>query len=68
MQVHEPIHITTRDRVLRAWQNTMELIRDFQLYAKEVEEPALSDLFSRFAEEEGHHAASFHDWLMENPR
>ncbi len=66
MQVHEPIHITTRDRVLRAWQNTMELIRDFQLYAKEVEEPALSNLFSRFAEEEGQHAAAFHDWLMEN--
>ena len=65
MQVHDVVHITTRDRVLRAWQNTMELIRDFQLYAKEISDPTISDLFSRFAEDEGHHAAAFHDVLKE---
>ena len=65
MQVHEPIHISTRDRVLRAWQNTMELIRDYQLYAKEIADPTISDLFSRFAEDEGRHAAAFHDLLIE---
>ncbi len=65
MQVHDPIIITARDRVLRAWQNCMELIRDFQLYAKEVDDGDLSDLFSRSADAIGHQAAEFHDVLME---
>lgn len=64
MQVHH-IHLTTRDRVLRAWQNTMELIRDYQLYAGEVSDPAASALFSKLAEEEGFHAAALRDWLVE---
>lgn len=65
MQHHEPIHLSSRDRVLRAWQNTMEAIRDYQLYAKDVEEPAISDLFSRLAEAECRHAADLHDVLKE---
>lgn len=65
MQHHEPIHISTRDRVLRAWQNTMELIRDYQLYAAEIQDPAVSQLFSRLAEEECHHGAQLHDVLKQ---
>lgn len=65
MQPHEPIHISDRDRVLRAWQNTMELIRDYQLYAREVRDPALSELFSRLAEAECRHGADLHDLLRE---
>ena len=65
MQVHEPIHISTRDRVLRAWQNTMELVRDYQLYAKEIKDQEISELFSRCAETECRHAAEFHDILLE---
>lgn len=63
MQAHEPIHISTRDRVLRAWQNTMELIRDYQLYAREIEDPTISELFSRLAESECRHGADLHDVL-----
>ena len=65
MQPHEPIHISDRDRVLRAWQNTMELIRDYQLYAREITDPALSELFSRLAEAECRHGADLHDVLKE---
>lgn len=65
MQPHEPIHISDRDRVLRAWQNTMELICDYQLYAREVRDPALSELFSRLAEAECRHGAALHDVLRE---
>lgn len=65
MQAHQPIHISDRDRVLRAWQNTMELIRDYQLYAREIEDPALSELFSRLAESECRHGAQLHDVLKE---
>lgn len=64
-QHHEPIHISTRDRVLRAWQNTMELIRDYQLYAHEIHDEELSALFSRLAEEECRHGADLHDVLKQ---
>ena len=65
MQHHEPIHISDRDRVLRAWQNTMELIRDYQLYAREMSDPTISALFSRLAEEECRHGSDLHDLLKE---
>lgn len=65
MQVHDPIIITDRDRLLRAWQDCMELIRDFQLYAREVEDKELSRLFAQGAEEIGYRSAAFHDALME---
>lgn len=64
MQPHKDITITTRDRVMRAWQNSMEAVRDYQFYAKEVSDPAISDLFSRCAEAEGYQAAAFHDVLQ----
>jgi len=29
------IEITTYDRLLRAWENSMELVRDYEMYSKE---------------------------------
>ena len=43
----------------------MELIRDYQLYAREITDPALSELFSRLAEAECRHGADLHDVLKE---
>lgn len=39
--------ITNRDHVLRAWQNSTELVRDYQAYAHELEEDssALANCF-----------------------
>lgn len=52
------LKITARDRVLRAWQNSTELVRDYQSYAGETSDSKqLSALFSRYAEEEAVHAA-----------
>ena len=51
---------TTRDRVLRAWQNSTELVRDFENYAKETSDDRnAAEVFSRFAVEEAEHAAEF---------
>ena len=57
--------ITNRDHVLRAWQNSTELVRDYQAYAHELEEDneELSKLFSAFAEDEAAHAAKLLDVL-----
>ncbi len=52
------IVITTRDRVLRAWQNSTELVRDFENYAKEIaDDKQTAEMFSRFAVDEGEHSA-----------
>lgn len=57
--------ITNRDHVLRAWQNSTELVRDYQAYAHEIEEDnkELAKLFSEFADDEAVHAAKLLDLL-----
>ncbi len=57
--------ITDRDHVLRAWQASTELVRDYQAYAHEMENDnkKLAKLFSQFAEEEAAHAAKLLELL-----
>ena len=57
--------ITNRDHVLRAWQNSTELVRDYQAYAHEIEKDnkELAKLFSEVAEDEAVHAAKLLDLL-----
>ena len=58
MSNDKKIVITTRDRVLRAWQNSTELVRDFESYAKESSDDGIAaELFQKFAVDEGLHAA-----------
>lgn len=62
---HE-IKITTRDRILRAWENSMELVRDFETYAKEIkDDAAAAEVFASFAVDEGVHASKFREMLHE---
>ncbi len=62
----EQVIITPRDRVLRAWQNSTELVRDFRLYAKELaDQPELAAVFHQCAEDECVHAARFRDILRQ---
>ena len=64
MSEQDPILLTHRDRVLRAWQNSTELVRDYQFYADETEQDqTLSALFRECAEQEAVHAARFRDVL-----
>lgn len=63
------IHLTARDRVLRAWQNSTELVRDYQNYAREMQdEERLSDLFAEYAESEAKRAAHLLELLHEMER
>jgi hypothetical protein len=51
MDTKYKIEITTRDRLLRAWQNSMELVRDFETYSKEINgDEKAAALFSDCAE------------------
>ena len=63
---HHRIKITTRYRVLRAWENSMEAVREFEMYAHEIhDDKRAAQMFAEFAEEEGKHAAALLDLLHE---
>ncbi len=64
MENTHAIKITTRDRILRAWENSMELVRDFEIYSKEIEDDnEASKIFAKFAEDECCHASKFRELL-----
>ena len=60
----KPVQITTRDKVMRAWENSMELTRDFELYSKQInDDDDIAKTFADFAEDECAHAARFREIL-----
>ena len=66
--MHNPneVNITTRDKIMRAWQDSMMLVRDFENYAHEIsDDKTASQVFASFAEDEGVHAAKFRELLLE---
>ena len=69
MNNHNSVHITSRDRLMRAWQNSMELVRDYQFYADETaNHPEITAVFREFAEDEAVHAARFRELLLKKDR
>lgn len=59
------IELTTYDRLLRAWENSMELVRDYEMYSKRIEDQKVKDMFKKFAEDEGVHATQLREMLVE---
>ncbi|NLY17768.1 MAG: rubrerythrin [Clostridiaceae bacterium] len=53
---------------MRAWQNSMELTRDFEMYSKSVDDEELKSVFKKFAEEEGFHASKFRELLLKRQK
>ncbi len=45
--------MNTRDCLQRAWNNTMELVRDFEMYSKNIDDRNVSGTFKKMAEEQG---------------
>lgn len=58
------VEITTYDRLLRSWENSMELVRDYEMYSKRIEENDVKQVFKEFAEDEGNHAAKLQGLLL----
>ena len=57
-QNRHKIETTVRDRLLRAWENSMEMARDFEGYSDEyAEDEKYRKVFSALAVEEARHAA-----------
>lgn len=59
------IELTTYDRLLRAWENSMELVRDYEMYSKRIEDEKVKQVFKEFAEDEGMHASKLKDILRD---
>jgi len=59
--------ITNRDRLLRAWQDSTELVRKYQEYADEIndDDSKLTDIFYKYAEDEGRHASKLLELLRQ---
>ena len=63
--LHE-VKINTRDRLLRAWEDSMHLVREFKDCEKLVDDcEEARKMFSKFAEDEGIHAAEFKALLLD---
>lgn len=58
------IEITTYDRLLHAWKNSMELVRDYEMYSKRIDDEDIKDIFKNFAEDEGIHASKLRDIIL----
>jgi rubrerythrin len=59
------VEFTTYDRLLIAWENSMEMVRDFEMYSKRIEDEPVKEVFKQFAEEEGMHASKLREMLLE---
>jgi rubrerythrin len=58
------VEITTYDRLLRAWENSKEMVRDFEMYSKRIEDEEIKEVFKQFAEDEGMHATKLREIIL----
>ena len=57
------IKVTTRDRLLRAWEDSMELVRDFELNSHEIADNSEVAQFFRIRACAGLQASKFRELL-----
>jgi len=52
------------DCLERAWLNTQENVRDFEMYSKRIKEGEISSVFKEFAEEQAKQASRLRELLI----
>lgn len=63
-QHNHNVEITTRERLVMAWVNSMNMVKDFQAWAEEIENDEIRKVFKNFAEEEAEHSSRLRDLLL----
>lgn len=53
MEEANEVKITDYDRLMRAWENSMELARDFEVYSKRVDDEELREVFKKLLKKKG---------------
>lgn len=65
MENPNEIKVTTHDKLLRAWLNSTEMVRDFETYSKEISDDGEArDAFRSFAEAEAVQAAKLREMIL----
>ncbi len=64
-QDQSKITVTHRDRMLKAWQDTMEHAREYKRYAHIYDDTPVGHLFDDLAERQGFCAAALHEMLLQ---
>ncbi|MGI6497458.1 MAG: rubrerythrin [Oscillospiraceae bacterium] len=71
-QNENEVRITTYDKLMRAWQNSMEMAREFRVHSQEMkedhEDKEISHMLAEFAVTEGLHAAKLRNLLLEHQK
>jgi len=62
------VELTTYDRLIRAWENSKELVRDYEMYSKRIEDDEIKNVFKQFAEDEGMHATKLREIILNYKR
>ncbi|HOV26741.1 MAG TPA: ferritin family protein [Pseudobacteroides sp.] len=62
------VELTTYDRLIRAWENSKELVRDYEMYSKRIEDEEIKNVFKQFAEDEGMHATKLREIILNYKR
>ncbi len=58
------ITVTSRDRLMTAWRVSMDLVREYEAYAKQEHDNPLGEVFAEYAEDVGLHAARLRELLL----
>lgn len=57
--------LTTKEIVTKMKLDAEEMVRDYEVHSKKVDDSEVADLFKEFAEESGHQAARLNKILEE---
>jgi rubrerythrin len=53
--------MNSRDCLQRAWTNSMEMVRDFEMFSKKLDDKDVAKVFKEFAEEQGKQASKLRE-------
>lgn len=53
--------MNSRDCLQRAWINSMEMVRDFEMFSKKLDDEDVSQVFKGLAEEQGKQASKLRE-------
>ncbi len=49
--------MNTRDTIMKKLLDAQENVRDYEMFSKQIDDPSVSSMFKKFAEESGRQAA-----------
>lgn len=57
------MNMNTRDTIMKKLLDAQENVRDYEMFAKQVDDPELTNTFKKFAEETGMQARKLQEFI-----